>query len=243
MTVLDQKIIAAYQSGLSMHECARRFGIPRTSLSYKLKKAGVRIKQKAEVIAEQYAGAPWRDKETLLGMYEVLGMSTIQIAEKFRCDSSIVADWLRIFGAKMRTTAETQKGKKPGNFGKGKRNSSEVVLCACGCGTVVKRYNFGSSEVRFASGHRLKGPSNPAYKPQADRTARHDRSDYRDWRRQVLAASDYTCAICGTRGGKLHSHHVLPFAQFPSHRYEVKNGRAMCKPCHTEVHKVARGIL
>lgn len=244
MTVLDQEIIDAYQSGLSMHECARRFGIPRTSLSYKLKKAGVRIKQKSEVIAEQYAGSPWRDKESLLGLYETEGLSTIKIAERYGCDASVVSDWLRIFGAKMRTTAETQKGKKPANLGKGKRNSTEVVLCACGCGTEVKRYNFGSNEVRFASGHRLKGPSNPAYKPHAgSRTVRHERSDYREWRRQVLAASDYTCSVCGTRGGKLHSHHVLPFAQFPIYRYEVKNGRAMCKPCQTEVHKVARGIL
>lgn len=244
MTSLSQEIIDAYQSGLSMHECARRFGMPRTSLSYKLKKHGVRIKQKAEIIAEQYSGAPWRDKETLLNLYETEGLSTIQIADKLGCDVSVVSDWLRVFGAKMRTTAETQKGKKPGNFGKGKRNSDEIILCACGCGTQIKRFNFGSNEVRFATGHRLKGKDNPLYKPDNQRqNKRHDRFEYREWRRQVLESANYTCAACGQVGGKLHSHHVLPFALFKEQRFNVSNGRAMCKPCHIELHKFSREVL
>lgn len=241
---LSHEIVAAYQSGLSMHECARRFGMSRTSLSYRLKKAGIRIKQKAEVIAEQYADAPWRNKDQMLDLYERQGKSTIEIAEMFGCDRSVVTDWLNRFGATMRTTAETQKGKEPATKGKGKRNSTETVLCACGCGTSIKRYSFSSSEVRFASGHRIHGADHPRYKPNGGRrTDRHDRADYRVWRREVLAANSYTCAVCGVKGGKLHSHHVLPFSKFPQYRYEVTNGLAMCKPYHIETHKVAREIM
>jgi transposase-like protein len=244
MNGLSQEVIDAYQGGLSMHECARRFGMSRTSLSYRLKKAGIRIKQKAEIIAEQFADAPWRDKALMLDLYETQGKSTIEIAKHFSCDKSVVVDWLNKFGAKMRTTADTQKGRTPGNAGKGKRNSTETVLCGCGCGTEVKRFTFNSQEVRFAPGHRIKGEAHPLYKPwSGNRLKKHTSAEYRDWRRQVLKASDYTCSCCGKVGGSLQSHHVAPVAKHPQFMFDVGNGKAMCKPCHTEVHVAFREIF
>lgn len=244
MIPLSQEIIDAYQSGMSMHECAKLFGIPRTSLSYKLKKQGIRIKQKDEIIAEKYANGLWRNKDVLVDMYETQKMSTIQIAEKLGCDKSVVVDWLKRFDVKMRTTTETQKGKEPGNKGLGKRNSEETILCACGCGTRIKRYTFNSYEVRFATGHRIKGKDNPQYKPDNQKQhKRHDRYEYREWRKQVLQEDNYTCVVCGQIGKELQAHHVLPFALFKEQRFDATNGRVMCKSCHTELHKFSREIL
>lgn len=227
-----------------MHECARRFGMSRTSLSYKLKKDGIRIKQKAEIIAEQNAGAPWRDEATMRSLYVEQKLSTIQMAERFGCDKSVVVDWLKRFGIEARTTAETQKGKTPATKGLGKRNSGETVFCACGCGTEIKRYNHGSNEVRFVNGHRVKGEAHPRYKPVGTADIRqHEGSQYREWRRAVLKNSAYTCTGCGKIGGKLHSHHVMPLAKHPEFAFEPWNGKAVCAPCHKEIHSAARELL
>ncbi len=55
---------------------------------------------------------------------------------------------------------------------------------------------------------------------------------YQTWRRHVFIRDNYTCQACGTRGGDLQADHDLPFALFPDLRFEVLNGRTMCKSCH-----------
>jgi hypothetical protein len=240
---LSKELVAAYLGGLSLRECELRFGVQKDSIRYNLRKLGIHVKSKKEVIAEQYAGAPWRDKDLMLDLYLVQKLSTIQIAKKLSCDSSVVSDWLNVFGATMRTTAETQIGKAPATKGKGKRNSEETVLCACGCGMQLKRFNIGSNEVRFANGHRIKGEEHPLYKPwSGNRLKKHTSAEYREWRKQVLKASEFTCSECGQVGGKLQSHHVASVAKPPGLMFEVGNGRAMCKPCHVEVHVTFREI-
>lgn len=241
---LTKPMIDAYLGGASLHECGRLFSVNRQTLRAALSKAGYGIKTKGEIIAEQFSDASWRDKVLMLDLYEVQGKSTIEISKQFKCDKSVVVDWLNTFGATMRTTAETQLGKVPGNFGTGKRNSAETVICGCGCGTVINRFNFSSNEVRFVDGHRLKGEANSRYKPwSGNKLKKHTSAEYREWRRQVLKASSYTCVNCGQVGGKLQSHHVAPVAKHPRLMFEVTNGKAMCKPCHVETHVAFREIL
>lgn len=55
---------------------------------------------------------------------------------------------------------------------------------------------------------------------------------YKEWRMEVLKRDDFTCQICGVRGGKLHADHIKPFSQFPELRLELSNGRTLCIPCH-----------
>jgi 5-methylcytosine-specific restriction endonuclease McrA len=57
-------------------------------------------------------------------------------------------------------------------------------------------------------------------------------AEYKLWRKEVFERDDYTCQICGLRGGVLHADHIKPFAIFPELRLEVSNGRTLCKPCH-----------
>jgi 5-methylcytosine-specific restriction endonuclease McrA len=57
--------------------------------------------------------------------------------------------------------------------------------------------------------------------------------EYRSWREAVFERDNYTCQFCGVRGGYLEADHIKQFAYFPDLRYEVLNGRTLCRPCHT----------
>lgn len=65
---------------------------------------------------------------------------------------------------------------------------------------------------------------------------RHDAA-YVDWRNKVFERDNYTCAICGQRGGTLNAHHIRPFKKFPKLRTDLDNGITLCEKCHKRVHK------
>ena len=56
--------------------------------------------------------------------------------------------------------------------------------------------------------------------------------DFKDWREAVFKRDDWTCQECNQRGGELHPDHIKPFALFPELRFELSNGRTLCKACH-----------
>jgi len=55
---------------------------------------------------------------------------------------------------------------------------------------------------------------------------------YKAWRVAVFVRDDYTCQVCGLRGGRLNADHIKRFSDFPALRLEVGNGRTLCVPCH-----------
>lgn len=77
-------------------------------------------------------------------------------------------------------------------------------------------------------------------------------SRYDDWRRDVYIRDNYTCQICGQRGGKLNPHHLKPFSVLIDELtigikdkegeyerllecdklWEVDNGQTLCVSCH-----------
>jgi hypothetical protein len=61
--------------------------------------------------------------------------------------------------------------------------------------------------------------------------------EYELWKEVVFERDDFTCQSCGKRGGDLHAHHILPFAEFPHLRFAVNNGQILCVECHRKVHK------
>ena len=72
-------------------------------------------------------------------------------------------------------------------------------------------------------------------KTQKNRRIRHSLR-YRNWREKVFEQDDYTCRMCGVRGGHLHPHHIENFADFPKERFSVKNEVTFCKKCHLLFH-------
>ncbi|MFA5153683.1 MAG: HNH endonuclease, partial [Clostridia bacterium] len=62
----------------------------------------------------------------------------------------------------------------------------------------------------------------------------------RNWRRNIFNRDDYTCKICGVRGGYIEAHHIVPWSKEPLLRYSLDNGVTLCKKCHRELHKKER---
>lgn len=68
-------------------------------------------------------------------------------------------------------------------------------------------------------------------KHQLDRLARYS-PEAIEWRKKVFERDDYTCQDCGVRGTYLEADHIKPWAYFPELRFELSNGRTLCRPCH-----------
>lgn len=56
--------------------------------------------------------------------------------------------------------------------------------------------------------------------------------DYVAWRNAVYKRDNYTCQVCGIKGVKLEADHIKSFANYLDLRFELSNGRTLCKPCH-----------
>lgn len=56
--------------------------------------------------------------------------------------------------------------------------------------------------------------------------------EYKLWRKAVFERDDFTCQICRIRGVELQADHIKPFAYFPELRFDLSNGRTLCKKCH-----------
>lgn len=73
--------------------------------------------------------------------------------------------------------------------------------------------------------------------------------EYRQWRSDVFSRDDFTCQMCGERGGKLHADHIKQFAfiiveneiktmkqaRECSELWNLNNGRTLCVPCHRTI--------
>lgn len=98
-----------------------------------------------------------------------------------------------------------------------------------------KGMKFGplSLEKRILAGIRNKGANNPNWKggitPKNIKI--RESMEGRAWKRAVLQKDGFKCIWCGETK-KLHIDHIKPFADFPELRFEVSNGRVLCKECH-----------
>lgn len=63
-------------------------------------------------------------------------------------------------------------------------------------------------------------------------------ASYTQWRIAVFERDRYTCVWCGQKGGKIEADHIKPFSLYPEFRFDISNGRTLCKSCHrkTDTH-------
>lgn len=75
--------------------------------------------------------------------------------------------------------------------------------------------------------------------------------NFKKWRESIFKYDDYTCWICGEKGGKIHPHHLLRFSDYPELRFVESNGITLCEFCHiiytefggkTQIYKPVPGI-
>ena len=60
---------------------------------------------------------------------------------------------------------------------------------------------------------------------------------YKLWRRTVMSRDGYKCVWCGAKNGggyrvRLEVDHIKRWVDFPLLRYNLSNGRTLCRPCH-----------
>lgn len=66
--------------------------------------------------------------------------------------------------------------------------------------------------------------------------------EYSEWRKKVFERDDYTCKMCGKKGGNLNAHHIKSFKKYPELRLKLSNGLTLCEECHKKIHKeIGRG--
>lgn len=134
-----------------------------------------------------------------------------------------------------------------------KNGNNRLWRCQCSCGetTLVRGSNLNSSDPTRSCGcwrrelssermsgktgpdaHAWKGGNTPEF--QLIRTS----EKYANWRTAVFNRDEYTCQKCDTEArGRLNAHHILPFAQHPSYRFNVDNGITLCEDCHQSFHQ------
>lgn len=82
-------------------------------------------------------------------------------------------------------------------------------------------------------------PRRPKNRQQKRKSPRRPTGkEYRDWREAVLKRDEYSCQKCGKKPRKLVIHHILSYAKYPTRRYDVDNGAALCRKCHKTFHRI-----
>jgi hypothetical protein len=104
------------------------------------------------------------------------------------------------------------------NFNKGKHNSIKTEF--------RKENTTGKNHWNWQGG----------ITPDSQRIRRSIEMDL--WRQAVFARDNYTCQKYGTRGVKLHPHHILNFSSNIELRFAIDNGITLSKKAHEEFHKI-----
>lgn len=60
--------------------------------------------------------------------------------------------------------------------------------------------------------------------------------EYQFWRNKVYARDNWTCQECGQKLKDIVAHHIKSFRDNPELRYDVENGRTLCRSCHKKFH-------
>lgn len=134
--------------------------------------------------------------------------------------------------------SEAHKG-KPGYWTAKKLSKDHRDKLSASHKANPQKYWLGKKCPHFA------GENNPGYIDGRNPINRKDRHgmEYERWRREVFRRDDYTCQECGVRGGVLHADHIKPFAVFPALRFDLGNGRTLCKSCHLKTPTWGRKAL
>ena len=88
--------------------------------------------------------------------------------------------------------------------------------------------NHMSELMRGEKNHRWKGGVKPIH-----RRIRHS-LEYRRWRTAVFVRDKWTCQLCQKRGWELQADHIKSFSAYPEFRFDLSNGRTLCKACHIQ---------
>ena len=58
--------------------------------------------------------------------------------------------------------------------------------------------------------------------------------EYKAWRFEVFKRDGFMCIVCGARRN-IEADHIKPFSDFPELRFDIANGRTLCRLHHLEI--------
>ena len=148
------------------------------------------------------------------------------------------------------------------------RHNTEQIECACGCGTLIPKYDRKGRTKKWVVGHQAMGKPRPDVAEMSKRLraegkinyARGEKHwnwkggitslmqllrhtpEYKEWRLAVYARDHWTCKDCRKHCDEhlIVAHHKKPFKDYPELRYEVDNGITLCRKCHLERERLNR---
>lgn len=87
---------------------------------------------------------------------------------------------------------------------------------------------FGIRDTRGVNHYNWQGGITPL------RVAIWQSKEYQNWRNSVFQRDNYKCVACGINDHKLEADHIKSFSLYPELRFDIDNGRTLCKKCHKE---------
>lgn len=117
--------------------------------------------------------------------------------------------------------------------------------CACKFTAIGRIYEPWSEERRANHMKNMRrGESHPFWRGGVTPYQKIERRkpEYIAWRKAIFERDNYTCQLCGVRGGTLHADHIKSWIKYPDLRTELSNGRTLCLECHKKTPTYARNL-
>lgn len=109
------------------------------------------------------------------------------------------------------------------------------IECRSTSGAYISKMSQAVSSAAVAKG-KWKGTNNPNWRGGVakERSRAMASRRYKEWRKAVYDRDGYVCVQCGVSGDgrNLNADHIKPWSLYPAHRYELDNGRTLCRDCH-----------
>jgi thymidylate synthase (FAD) len=170
-------------------------------------------------------GEPAHRDRDWLAAHRSNGLSVQEIADAANCSYHTIRKWLQHHG--LQFTPDERKGSVPWNKGKpGYRTALQhspehlAAIRAARTGAASNFWRGGVTPERMKIG---------AWTTQQAS--------------KVHQQYDYTCQACGSRGGRLHAHHILPVWLEPARARDIGNLISVCSGCHRELHRTRESEL
>jgi len=134
--------------------------------------------------------------------------------------------------------SESHKGKPSARKGQYCSTESKKRMSEAHKGQIAwnkgKKGCYSKETIRKMS-EAKKGSKNLSWKGGQSKTYQlHIRErDWKKWGRKTYKRDNYQCQLCGKKGGRLNSHHIIPWRV--SHNDKTNNLITLCIPCHNKV--------
>lgn len=117
------------------------------------------------------------------------------------------------------------------------RNNAQKPRPRCRmCPNEVKKHFRLLCSVSCSNRYKYQNPANhPNWRDGASTKSQQERNawwvEHQAWRTEVLTRDGNKCVECGSPEN-LEADHIKPWISFPELRFEIDNGRTLCRECH-----------